>query len=70
MDLIVRLSSRKPLVDVESDDASGSPMKGRGTVRRSMLEAPHLLEAKPSELNSATTGEVPAAGDGNAELRR
>ena len=64
MDLVVPSSSRKPWMDVESEDVSGSPMKGRGTVRRSMLGALHLLEATPSEPNSTTTAESAAAGDG------
>ena len=57
MESVVRTSSRKPLKNVESDDASGWPMKGRGTVRISMLAAPHFLEAKLTEPNSTTTGE-------------
>ena len=39
MDLVVRSPSRKPLMDVESNDTWGSPMKGRGTATRGGMQS-------------------------------
>ena len=44
-------------MDVESDDASGSPMKSRGTIRRGVLGEPPLLEVELSKPNSTTMGQ-------------
>ena len=53
----MQASSRKSLMDVASHGASGSSMKGRGTVRRYLLEESPLLVFELSEPNSVAKGE-------------